>query len=383
MSCREFHHGIESLDNVGGPASGYNSISVGAVGNYTYNDFSTVADFSSRGPQDYYDPVNGVIPGVRAPVDIVAPGTSMVVAFYGGQTGGNGLSLSTTTPNPSGGAKDWYTFGAAGTSYAAPLVTGGVALLKSTSYLIGAGDDWRNSLVIKAVLLNSATKLPGWDNGQHVDPTTGVTVTTQALDWSQGAGMLNLTNAFNEYLGATPDVSGTGGAIGTNGWSLGSISYSNNPLSLSHNDYQFTLTLQAFDVLDVTLCWFRNLSAPVFTDNADPNLQTLVTQDTGLANLDLQIWNSDFTTLFASSQTLYNDVQELHYTLPTDGQYGIRVIYAGQTFGTPQAKTTASHGMLPTFPNPAASRSLRSGCWWYSTAGKDFAGRGVFQRLVF
>ncbi len=92
-------------DNVGGPASGYNSISVGAVGNYTYNDFSTVADFSSRGPQDYYDPVNGVIPGVRAPVDIVAPGTSMVVAFYGGQTGGNGLSLSTTTPDSLRGRK--------------------------------------------------------------------------------------------------------------------------------------------------------------------------------------------------------------------------------------------------------------------------------------
>ncbi len=238
--------------------------------------------------------------------------------------------------------------------------------------MIGAGDDWRNSLVIKAVLLNSATKLPGWDNGQHVDPTTGVTVTTQALDWSQGAGMLNLTNAFNEYLGATPDVSGTGGAIGTNGWSLGSISYSNNPLSLSHNDYQFTLTLQAFDVLDVTLCWFRDLSAPVFTDNADPNLQTLVTQDTGLANLDLQIWNSDFTTLFASSQTLYNDVQELHYTLPTDGQYGIRVIYAGQTFGTPQAENYGLAWNVTDIPEPGCIPLVAVGLLVVFHCGKRF-----------
>ena len=81
-----------TTNNVGGPASGYNSISVGAVGDGTYNNYTVVSDFSSRGPQDYYDPVHGTIPGVRAPVSLVAPGTTLVSAYYGGQTGGIGPS---------------------------------------------------------------------------------------------------------------------------------------------------------------------------------------------------------------------------------------------------------------------------------------------------
>jgi len=325
-------------NNVGGPASGYNSISVGAVGNYTYNQFDSVADFSSRGPQDYYDPVHGVVPGVRAPVDLVAPGTSITAAYYGGQTGGNGASLATTVPDASNGASDWYALGLAGTSFAAPIVTGGVSLLKSASYYL-YGDNARDTRVIKAVLMNSATKLPGWDNGQQTG-SNGVVTTTQALDWSQGAGMLNLNRAFNEYVNGTAGLSGTaGGTIANTGWDLSSLTLSTAPGTVAHNDYTFQLALQAGSMLDVTLDWFRDLSDPVFTDNADPTLQSLDTTDEGLANLDLEIWNSDFTKLYAVSDSLYNNVQELHFELPDTGGYAVRVDYEGNVFGSGTAET--------------------------------------------
>ena len=321
-------------NNVGGPASGGNVISVGAVGNFT-NAFTTVADFSSRGPQDYSDPVHGLVPGVRAPVDLVAPGTSLVAAYYGGQTGGNGVSLPNSQPDSSGGANNYYSFGLAGTSFAAPIVAGGVSLLKSASYLVGMGDEARDTRVMKAVLMNSATKLPGWDNGQHLN-AVGTMVTTQSLDWAQGAGMLNLDRAFKQYLTGTQDVPGTGGgSIATTGWDFGSITMSPAQGTVAHHDYAFNATLQSGSILGVTLSWFRDFGVPVFSDNADPNLQSLTTQDLAFANLALEIWNSDFTKLYATSCSLYNNVQELQFTLPDTGGYEIRVTYPSEMYGTP------------------------------------------------
>lgn len=314
-----------SSNNVGGPASGFNSISVGAVGNGTYNEFGTVSEFSSRGPQDYSDPVHGLVVGVRAPVDIVAPGTSLAAAHYGGATGSNRPGLSTETADT---ATDLYNI-VAGTSFAAPIVAGGVSLLKSVSYLADMTETSRDTRVIKSVLMNSATKLAGWDNGQHLDINTGVTVTTQSLDWAQGAGLLNLDKAFDQYYSGTQDVAGTGGgSISTFGWDYGTVQLD------GYNDYAIHFTLQATAILDVTLSWFSNVGLPELgPDTLDPLDQTLTTQDLGFANLYLEIWNADFTHLFATSMSQYNSVQELHYVLPVDGEYGLRVHYAKQMYG--------------------------------------------------
>ena len=342
-------------NNVGGPASGYNSISVGAVGDFSIDRFNTVAEFSSRGPQDYYDPVHGIVPGVRAPVDIVAPGTSIVAAFYGGQTGGNGVGLSTTEKDTSLGATDWYSIGVAGTSFAAPIVSGGVSLLKSLSYLAGMSITSLDTRVIKSVLMNSATKLPGWDNGQHLDGS-GVTVTTQSLDWAQGSGMLNLDRAFDQYFAETQDLPGTdGGDVTSTGWDFGSIQLSLTTGVVSHNDYRINSRLHAASILDVTLSWFLDLSSPLFTDNAYPDLQSLTTTDLGLANLDLQIWNADFTELFASSMSIYNATEELHFTLPADGDYAIRVIYADQMYGTAIPEDYGLAWDVTPVPEPSAT----------------------------
>ena len=88
-------------------------------------------------------------------------------AYYGGATGGNNPSLPGSPSGIAGGA-DSYTLGLNGSSLAAPMVTGGVALLASASYntSLSSNADSRDGRVVKAVLLNSAQKTSGWDNGQ-------------------------------------------------------------------------------------------------------------------------------------------------------------------------------------------------------------------------
>ncbi len=81
-------------NTVSAPASGYNGLVVGALANGGDDSYATLWTGSSRGAQDYSDPTNGTVTGVRAVVDLVAPGTGLISAYYGGTSGGNRASLS-------------------------------------------------------------------------------------------------------------------------------------------------------------------------------------------------------------------------------------------------------------------------------------------------
>jgi subtilisin family serine protease len=299
-------------NTVSGPASGWNSISVGALANDGANRYNAIASFSSRGPQSYYDPVYGTVSGVRAAVDLVAPGDNLTSAYYGGTTGGN-------RGNTADGGTDSYSAGVTGTSFSAPIVAGGVALLKSASKGQGLPTTSLDSRVVRAVLMNSADKdLPGWNNGQTV--VNGVVTTTQSLDWTLGAGRLDLNTAYDQYLSGTTDVAGlSGGEILVQGWDYGQVDAIG-----AHNDYTFTQELLGGSFLDVTLSWFRHRTA------AD----IAVTKDVAFANLDIDVYDAAFTSLIATSKSLYNSSEELHFTIPADGYYGLRVRYAGQMFGS-------------------------------------------------
>ena len=302
--------------SVTSPASGSNSITVGALG--SANAFDTVASFSSRGPQDYTDPVNGTVVGVRAAVDLVAPGESLTSAYYGGQTGGNGESLLGSVPWTEPGPS-YYAYPLAGTSFATPLVTGAVALLDSAATAEGWGTEARDGRVVKAILLNAADKLAGWDNGQA--EVGGQTVTTQSLDWSLGAGRLNLDRAHDQQRAGTTDVPGLGGgSVAATGWDYGTIAEG------QARDFLITDTLTTDLTLAVTLCWFRDREIDV---------AAMTATDAGLADLDLEIWDGTFSTRLAASESTYNDVEHLFWDVPADGLFGIRVTYPQQVFGTP------------------------------------------------
>lgn len=322
-----------AANTVCGPASGYNRISVGALGNDSNStDFSAVASFSSRGPQDYSDPLRNVPAeqAKRATVDIVAPGQWLISAAYTGTTGSN-TGGSDSYP----GRTDMYYWGLGGTSFSTPIVSGGVALLNDASYALGLPLASRDSRVIRAVLLNSASKLPGWNNGQHME--SGVMVTRQALDFTQGAGALDLNRAFDQYLNGTiapGGKTGTISAVSQTGWDLGELRYSSS--ATAHSDYKITGLLKGDTTLDVTLTWFRDRS----TDTS-----TYAAADLAFANLDLEVWDADFTILRAASESLYNNVEHLHYTLPQDGYYAIRVKYTGNVFDLQGTYEDESYGL--------------------------------------
>jgi hypothetical protein len=315
----------EGPNRVGSPASGYNGLSVAALGP-NGGAFDLPSYFSNGGPNDYSDPTvaGGIISAARQVVDIAAPGENFSTAYYGGETGGNGAGLFGAANGPAGGP-NWYTRNVSGTSFAAPTVAGGAALLYDAAYaVLGATPDARDARVMKAVLMNSADKTLDWDNGQAAHPNgNGGVLTTQGLDNRVGAGRLNLTQAYSQLLGGTTDVAGVGqGLLGTvdpTGWDFGLVREG------TENDYLLDGVLQAGALVNATLSWFRD-RATVGTTNFS---------DSSYDNLDLQLWEASggaAVNLIAESTSLYNNNEHFSFMLPKSGEYLLRVHWATEIF---------------------------------------------------
>jgi hypothetical protein len=313
------------------PAAGYNGLSVAALGpNPAYN---TPSFFTSNGPMPYGDPSTGTIAGVRQAVDIAAPGQELSSAYYGGTTGGNGTTDNPSVggPGPTGGPSgpaggpDIYIRGIQGTSFASPTVAGGAALLYDAAYAaLGANPDARDSRVIKSVLMNSADKIPGWNNGQSPHPNgQGGVQTTQGLDNRVGTGRMNLANAYDQFLGGTTDVLGTAsgslGLVDAIGWDFGQV------VNGTTNDYFFNTPLAAGSQFTATLTWFR--------DRRISEFNTL--NDDSYDNLNLELWNVVAgipTTLISESRSQYNSSEHFSFALPATGDYALRVRWFGELF---------------------------------------------------
>ncbi|MCP5523385.1 MAG: S8 family serine peptidase [Verrucomicrobiales bacterium] len=331
-------------NTVGGIAAGHNVIAVAALG--PGNTYDAVTSFSSRGPSPYRD-VNGEIAGVRATVDIAAPGENLTGTFYGGTTGGN--TGGTAYP----GANLYYP-DIAGTSFAAPIVAGGAALLTDAAYTaFPANPSARDNRVVKAVLLNSADKIAGWDNGQALNG--GVVETFQSLDLNVGAGRMNLAQAYTQFLLGTADVSGmVGGTVQSVGWDYAEVSEG------SPTDYVIDTALAAGSQFTATLTWNRDR-----TYNFNETTGGSVTDDS-FDDLDLEIWTvvgGLFDSLVAISQSTYNNVEHLSFSLPATGEYGIRVTWAQEIFDSvPGGDVNTEQFGLAWYgvavPEPAASAML-------------------------
>ncbi len=320
-----------ATNTVGSPGAGYNQITVAALAPTDENDFDEAASFSSRGPQDfgYRDGTftEVTVSGVRAAVDISAPGQDVVTAFYGGQTGGNNPTLPDSTLDSS--ATNLYSV-VAGTSFAAPIVAGGAALVNSAAQTLAAlsgNPGATQSVVIKSLLLTGADKTLDWDNGQAVTDINGdsVVATTQSLDWATGAGRMNLDRTFDIQVNGQRDVTGQAqGALGqvqASGWDFGAAQLGTD------NEYILEGTLLANSTLTTTLSWLRNRTWDTLNDQVTEGSQ---------ADLDLSIWLLDGSLQFdqqvARSSSLYNNVEHLSFLLPETGRYGIRIEYDQNTF---------------------------------------------------
>jgi hypothetical protein len=335
--------GNDDVDPVGAPGSVYNGITVGSVGGA---DGLTPSAFSSRGAVDFYDPATDtLVTGVRAAVDIAAPGENHYLAAYLGPTGSYGpFPEYALDPSPD----DYYWFNQNGTSFASPTVAGGVALMKDAAkaWWLGMPETALDSRVVKAVLKATSGRTTGWNNGQAT--VGGVLRTTQALDWTTGAGALDLTSAGLAYVnGATVDLSGTaGGTIGDVGWDFGAVGVG------GQTDYTFSAPLAGRTEFQVSLDWFTHGAFDAVTDTGTRS---------AFANLDLQVWrviDGSFATLVAESSSLYNNAEFLRFTLAPGGLYGLRVRLPGMIYDLGETAVTAeTYGLAwraVVVPEPAA-----------------------------
>ena len=319
-------------DSVGGPGTGYNGITVAALTNSAQNlAYDTVADFSSRAPSAAYNPQTGIItPGMRATVDIAAPGDNLTLAFYGGRTGGHVAGT-----DPTGGLGSYYIGDVSGTSFSAPIVAGAAALLVDAGKAFGIAE-MTHPLVIKSVLMAGATPTIGWDNGQFLDES--VTRTLQALDYTSGAGALDLRNSHDIYLGSsqllapsvystdgltTLGIAGGGGSaeVASSGWDLGTI-------QAGANIYTLAQTLAAGSEMSAVLTWYAQRGLGVDLTSAE---------DVALSNLSLEIWRLDAVDgnhLVGRSESPFGTVEHLRMNLADAGNYQFRVVWDGQNYNT-------------------------------------------------
>jgi hypothetical protein len=305
-------------NSVGGIGAGYNTITVGSLGSDTSSPpFGSRSGFSSFGPgnvavADSATSASQILVGVRAMVDIAAPGQNLTLA-------------STSGPFN-------YNSNLQGTSFAAPIVAGGASLVVDAGKALYGTSEAIDGRVVKAVLLNGASKTAGWDNGQS--DLNGVITTTQALDYQVGAGALDLDRTFDQYvdvlnggLAGTADVLGLGsgdlGDVSAIGWDFGEVDFSGQ----GTNTYFIDEMLVADTLFSATLSWFIDRNAGRAADYSGVG-------EEHLADLNLSIFEYDRDTrsilgTIAESISVYNVVEHLSFLLPQDGWYGISVSYAG------------------------------------------------------
>lgn len=325
---------------VGAPASGFNNISVGSLGG---SGFLSPSGFTSQGATDFHNPETGVtLTGVRSAVDIAAPGERMFLAAYLGDGGTIGAAYPELVENPL--PTDLYFLNQDGTSFAAPVVAGGIALLKDVAktdifYNHVGNSDAFDTRVIKSVLMASAKETEGWDNGQD-----SMNVTTQALDARTGAGALDLVAAADVYLFGTRELAADGGGeIASLGWDSATIDLG------STFEYVFSDAFTREMTLTVALNWF---SVREFDDIDDAGM------DVAFSNLDLQVWSVDgsgqFLAPVGESHSTYNNTEFLRLNSLAAGRYGIRVIFDGMVFDTTDLVGSESFGLAwMAVPEPA------------------------------
>ena len=284
--------GIGTLNGL--PTGAYNVITVGATGDTNGNpsqDYSVLADFSSRGPTS-----DG-----RCKPDIVAPGSVIHL------------------PTLNNGWADGD-----GTSFATPLVAGGAALLIDMGQDLGYSTDPK---VIKSVLLNSADKLDGWNQ-----------TPTRPLDYGQGAGQMNLRSAGRQYQFAEKDP----GVVSGIGWDRQTLAHNEEKL------YTMDVDLPAGAMVTATLTWDRIVA----TDRED--VKKVIYSLDHLDDLNLQLYRQDDPLrAVAASVSTVDNVEHVYYTVPQAGRYLIGVEMSGagagdsETYGLAWRVTPAAELALP------------------------------------
>ncbi len=297
-----------TIQEVRGPASGFNGITVGR----------TTADFTKV----HTDSANAFTADGRMKPDVVAPGSLLTLA----------------NDDWEGAAPDWESTAAPGitlngTSFAAPIVAGLMAQQIDAGRTHGLST---SPLVVKATIMNSSQKLLDKQNNPwtpglpgSASDVGGVYTVTQSLDTHSGAGLIDGLALATQYLAGEM----TPGLVDAIGWDLNTIGPS------QFIDYVIDPNLIVGSTLTATLTWFRHVGR---TDrslgSSAPNgiideYDTFFVQPT-LSDLDLQILMNG--TLIAESTSNIDNLEHLNIGLDKTAAYTLRVLGLNVTGGNEQ-----------------------------------------------
>jgi hypothetical protein len=245
-------NGLNENDPLLYPAAAANVIGVGVIDSVNTEDLATnLAHFSLAYPDH-----SSLGPTIdrRCKPDIVAPG--------------NCLAANVNEPNGYEPTGDW-------SSFSTPIVAGTIGLLvqkaKQDPALSAALSPEGGNCVMKAILMNSATKLPYWHKGRlEKDDDNQV-----PLDYIQGAGMLNAVGAYKHLVAGQNKP----GDASTTGWDLNQLDEN----SSLQNIYRITLTDFTEQFINITVTWNKHYNS-VYPFESVPEKDS---------NLRLELWAVD------------------------------------------------------------------------------------------
>ena len=220
-------NGTDVHDSILYPGASANVIGVGVVDTITSGDaVADISDFYIARPEHSS---TGPTADMRCKPDIVAPGN----CFAAGITDTNSYELT----------GNW-------SSFSAPIVAGTVSLLlqkarqqRESGYEIFQSG---GNCVIKAVLMNSAIKLPYWHKGQFSESDDHYV----PLDYTQGAGMLNAVGAYKQLIAGKSEPNDTAQI----GWDDNTLNSGQN----EQNIYRFAIDDPNDKIISATLIWNRH-----------------------------------------------------------------------------------------------------------------------------
>ena len=299
------HHGLIVVAGIGNgadaydpplyPGAGANVIGVGVVDSVkTENLSAALANFSLPHPEHSSC---GPTADNRCKPDIVAAGNCLVA--------------DANDPARYEAAGNW-------SSFSTPIVAGTIGLLvqkaKEDPDLKAAVSPEGGNWVMKAILLNSATKLPFWHKGRvgkeddHNVP----------LDYAQGAGLLNATEAYKQLMAGQHEP----GNVPIGGWDGNHLQKGTK----TRNVYSFTIAQPADKIISATAAWNKHYNS-VYPFEAIPAKD---------ADLRLELWgiNPDEpnkSRLLDWSDSSTDNVEHIYQAADANyTQYEIVISYSGE-----------------------------------------------------
>jgi hypothetical protein len=265
------------------PAAGANVIAVGVVDSAGEEDsMGGLREFSV--PRVQHSSC-GPTADDRCKPDIVAPGNCLV---------------------PDANSPSGYSITGNFSSFATPIAAGTAGLLvqhaHSVSELGAAVAKEGGNCVIKAILMNSATKLPYWHKGLGAKDDDHEV----SLDYSQGAGAINAEGAFEQLAAGQSN----GDEANPVGWDNNVIDRNGN----AENVYPFEIAVGEGDFITATLVWNRHYG------DSYP-FEVVLEED---SDLRLELWaidaaNPQRKSLIDYSDSINDNVE--HIYCPADPNY--------------------------------------------------------------